>query len=100
MAEFEVYLYVAGKTPRSQMARRNLQVVLNDLVDGKVSVVVIDVVDEPAIAESERILATPVAVRVVPQPARRVVGDFSDADALVSGLDLPRRPSEKPNPRR
>lgn len=80
-------LYVAGHNSRSQQARRDLEALCaasaHDLV-----VEVIDVVERPQLAEDEKILATPVVVRELPPPMRRIIGDLSDFHSVLVGLDL------------
>ena len=80
-------LYVAGSTARSERARRNLEAFCRDR-DVEFDIVVIDILERPQLAEDERILATPAVVRELPPPMRRVIGDLSDFDSVLVGLDL------------
>lgn len=83
-------LFVTGGTPRANEAVRKTREILNHLtVDCHVDVV--DILDDPAAAEQERIIATPTIIRVSPLPQRRVIGDVSDAHTLIDALGLPRR---------
>jgi circadian clock protein KaiB len=84
-------LYIAGRTPRSQQARRNLERICRE-GDGDFDVEVIDIVERPQLAEDEKILATPVVVRELPPPIRRIIGDLSDFESVLIGLDLLRPP--------
>jgi circadian clock protein KaiB len=86
-------LYVAGQTPRSQQARHNLDRILRD-AGADFEVVVIDVVERPQLAEDEKILATPTVVRELPPPMRRIIGDLSDFESVLVGLDLLRTGSD------
>lgn len=80
-------LYVTGTTPRSQQARRNLERICQER-DADFDVEVIDVIQRPQLAEDEKILATPVVVRELPPPMRRIIGDLSDFESVLVGLDL------------
>ena len=91
MATFEFRLYVAGTTPRARATAANLRAVCLASVGDDHDIEVIDVLDQPALAEEDRILATPTVIRLVPLPRRRVVGDLSDHRAVALALDLPQR---------
>ena len=81
-------LYVTGQTPRTIRAIRNLEdICATELVD-KYSIQVIDVLKQPRLAEEEKILATPTLIRELPQPLQRIVGDLSDREKVLFGLDL------------
>ena len=82
-------LYVAGQTPRSERAYRNLQRACQDYGTA-FDIEVIDIVERPQLAEDEKILATPVVVKEIPLPMRRIIGDLSDFDSVLVGLDLHR----------
>lgn len=82
-------LYVAGQTARSRDARRNLETICSQRA-ADFDIEVIDIVERPQLAEDERILATPAVVRELPPPVRRVIGDLSDFDSVLVGLDLRR----------
>ena len=81
-------LYVAGETFRSQRAVANLRRICEDELGGEYDLAVIDVLEQPQVAEDERILATPTLVKEVPLPARRLIGDLSDREKVLLGLDL------------
>jgi circadian clock protein KaiB len=83
-------LYVAGDTHASERALRGLERLRVELADADVKV--IDVREEPDVAERERIVATPLLVRVEPAPVRRIVGDLSDVDRVRWSLGLEGRP--------
>lgn len=89
MPAFEFRLYVAGATPRARATVANLRALCQASVGDDHEIEVVDVLDQPALAEEERILATPTVVRVAPLPRRRVVGDLSDHRAVAVALDLP-----------
>lgn len=84
-------LYVAGRTPRSQQAIRNLEQIGRDLLGGRFEVAVVDVTEDPEAAETARILTTPTLVKEAPHPARRVTGDLSDSAKVLAGLALEAR---------
>ena len=89
MTEFVLKLYIAGRTPRTEQAIANIEEICasGDLRENY-QLVVIDVLERPQLAENERILATPTLVKELPPPLRRVVGDLSDRESVVVGLDL------------
>ena len=85
-------LYVAGQTVRSQAAEANLRALCESRVPGGYELEVVDAVEQPGLAEEERILATPTVVRLAPLPQRRVIGDMSDHQRAAYALGLPERP--------
>jgi circadian clock protein KaiB len=88
MPEYLVKLYVTGQTPRSQRAIANLRRICEEELAGSYELVVIDVLERPQLAEDEKILATPTVVKELPQPIRRIIGDLSDSERVLVGLDL------------
>jgi circadian clock protein KaiB len=88
MPEYLIKLYVTGQTPRSQRAIANLRQICEEELSGSYELVVIDVLERPQLAEDEKILATPTVVKELPQPIRRIIGDLSDSDRVLLGLDL------------
>jgi len=89
MTDLVPKLYIAGRTPRTEQAVANIEEICasGDLQENY-QLVVIDVLERPQLAENERILATPMLVKELPPPLRRVVGDISDRESVVVGLDL------------
>jgi len=81
-------LYVTGQTPRSQQAIDNLRGILEGELAGRYELEIIDVLEKPQLAEDEKILATPTLIKELPPPLRRVIGDLSDRDQVLLGLDL------------
>ena len=81
-------LYVTGQTPRAEAALRNIQRIIEDDLAGQYALEVIDVLDRPALAENERIVATPTLIKELPPPLRRMIGDLSDREQVLLGLDL------------
>jgi len=81
-------LYITGQTANSQRALINLENVLNNELKGLYTLKVIDVLKDPQLAEEEKILATPTLAKVLPLPIRRIIGDLSDKEKVLLGLDL------------
>ena len=96
MAAFEFRVFVAGQTPRSRRAVSNLRLLCETRVPGQHVIEVVDVLERPAAAEEERILATPTVLRRAPLPPRRVVGDLSDHRLAANALELPDPPDPEP----
>lgn len=94
MPRFVFKLFVMGQSPRSQRAVANLRRLCEDELRDAYDLDVIDVLERPQAAEDARILATPTLVKELPLPARRVIGDLSDSEQVLLGLDLtPIRPA-------
>lgn len=81
-------LYITGNTPKSQRAIANLIEICNAELEDQYELKIIDVLEEPELAETERILVTPTLIKQLPQPIQRIIGDLSNADKLLLGLDL------------
>jgi circadian clock protein KaiB len=88
VAEYELRLYVAGQTPKSMTALENLRRYCEKHVKGKYTIEVIDLIANPHLAEGDQILAIPTLVRRVPQPIRKIIGDLSNEEKVLVGLDL------------
>lgn len=88
MSRFLLKLYIAGRTPRTENAIASLREICDRDLSGQYKLAVIDVLERPQLAENEKILATPTLVKELPPPLRRVVGDLSDRDRVLVGLDL------------
>jgi circadian clock protein KaiB len=88
MGTFRLRLFITGKTPQSQRAIENLYQICEAGLDGAYELEVIDVLKYPALAEDEKVLATPTLVKRLPQPVRKIIGDLSDRDRVLFGLDL------------
>ena len=86
--KYLIKLYVTGETPRSQLAIANLRRICEQELSGRYELVVIDVLERPQLAEDEKILATPTVVKELPHPIRRIIGDLSDSERVLLGLDL------------
>lgn len=83
-------LYVAGQTPKSLAAFANLKQLCEEHLTGRYSIEVIDLVENPQLAQGDQIVAVPTLVRKLPEPFRRIIGVLSDADRFLVGMDLKR----------
>jgi circadian clock protein KaiB len=81
-------LYITGQTPKSERAIANMQSICKNELGGQYELVIIDVLDRPQLAEDEKILATPTLIKVLPPPLARVIGDLSDTDKVLIGLNV------------
>lgn len=81
-------LYVAGQTPRSLTAFRNLKDICEAHLKGKYHIEVIDLMENPTLARGDQILAVPTLVRKLPQPIRKIIGDLSNTERVLVGLDI------------
>jgi circadian clock protein KaiB len=81
-------LYVAGNTPNSMRALKTLNHILEAEFKGVYALKVIDVLKNPQLAEEDKILATPTLAKVLPPPVRKIIGDLSDREKVLIGLDL------------
>ena len=88
MYKFKLYLYMSGETPPSVAGAYNLRVLLDKELKGQYSLEVINVLDNPQRAEEDKILATPTLVKASPPPEKRVVGDLSDKERVLTALGL------------
>lgn len=86
--KFALRLYITGQTSRSEHAITNLRHICEEELGGQYQMIVIDVLEQPQLAEDEKILATPTLIRELPPPIRRIIGDLSDAEQVLIGLDL------------
>ena len=86
--KLQLRLYVAGQTQRSMAALANLKQVCEERVPGKYEIEVIDLLKKPQLASGDQILAVPTLVRSLPQPIRKIIGDLSNKEKLLIGLDI------------
>jgi circadian clock protein KaiB len=84
----ELRLYVAGQTPKSLAAISNLKKICVEHLKDRYHIEVIDLVKNPALARDHQILAIPTLVRSLPVPIRKIIGDLSDTEKVVVGLDI------------
>jgi len=81
-------LYVAGQTPRSVTAFKNLKKICEEYLKGQYNIEVIDLMENPTLARGDQILAVPTLVRKLPQPIRKIIGDLSNTERVLVGLDI------------
>lgn len=86
-------LYVAGQTPKCMTAFANLKQICEEHLAGKYSIQVIDLLKDPTLAKGDQILAIPTLVRKLPEPVRKIIGDLSNTERVLVGLDLRPPPS-------
>lgn len=87
-SEWELRLYVAGPTPKSLVALRNLKKICEEHLTGRYHIEVIDLMKNPQFAQGDQILAVPTLVRKLPSPMRKLIGTLSDVEKVLVGLDL------------
>ena len=85
---WELRLYVAGQTARSVTAFSNLKKICEEYITGNYSIEVIDLLKNPTLAKGDQILAVPTLVRKLPVPIRKILGDLSNTERVLVGLDL------------
>ena len=85
---WELRLYIAGQTPRSVLALKNINKYCQEYLEGKYSIEVIDLLKYPQLAEGDQIFAIPTLVRKVPEPLRKIIGDLSNKERVLVGLDI------------
>lgn len=81
-------LYVAGRTGRSATALRNLEEICREHLEGQFEIEVVDLLENPRLARGDQILAVPTLVRRLPPPIKKIIGDLSNTDRVLVGLDL------------
>ena len=85
---YELRLYVAGQTPKSLAAFANLKKICEEHMPGQYHIEVIDLLKKPQLASGDQILAIPTLVRKLPQPIKKIIGDLSNTERVLVGLDL------------
>lgn len=85
---WELRLYVAGQTPKSVAAFANLKKICEEHLAGEYHIEVVDLLKEPQLAKGDQILAIPTLVRKLPEPIRKIIGDLSNTDRVLVGLNL------------
>lgn len=84
-------LYVAGQSPKSLRAYTNLMRICEEHLDSRCDVEIVDLLENPQLAAGDEIVAIPTLVRRLPAPMRKIIGDLSDSDRVLVGLQLPPR---------
>jgi len=91
--KWELRLYVAGNTSKSSLALKNLKKYCEEHLKGKYIIEVIDLLKKPQLAEGDQIFAIPTLVKKVPEPIRKIIGDLSNEEKVLVGLNI--RPAKK-----
>jgi len=86
--KWNLRLYVAGQTPKSIVALANLKRICEQHLEGQYKVEVIDLMENPQLAQRDQIVAIPTLVRELPTPLKRIIGDLSNTDRVLVGLDV------------
>ena len=93
---FLLRLYVAGQTPKCIRAFANLKRICEEYLAGHYHIEMVDLLQNPQLARGDQILAVPTLVRRLPEPIKKIIGDLSNTERVLVGLDL--RPARRPNP--
>jgi circadian clock protein KaiB len=86
--EWNLRLYVAGRTPKSVTAFENLKRICEEHLRGQYEIEIIDLIEQPQLAKGDQILALPTLVRRLPEPIKKIIGDLSNTERVLVGLDL------------
>jgi circadian clock protein KaiB len=86
--KWNLRLYVAGQTPKSIVALANLKRICDEHMNGQYQIEVIDLMENPQLAQRDQIVAIPTLVRELPSPLKRIIGDLSNTDRVLVGLDV------------
>ncbi len=89
--QYLLRLYVAGQTPKCMTAFVNLKKICEEHLAGEYQIEVIDLLENPTLVRGDQILAIPTLVRKLPEPVRKIIGDLSNTERVLIGLDLQRR---------
>ena len=81
-------LYVAGKSPKSERAIANIKIICEENLQGRYELEVIDLYQQPQLAQGDQIIAVPTLIKKLPLPLRRIIGDMSNTERVLVGLDL------------
>ena len=85
---YELRLYIAGQTPKSVLALTNLKQICEEHLQGRYQIEIIDLLKNPQLAGGDQILAVPTLVRRLPEPIKKIIGDLSNTERVLVGLDL------------
>ena len=88
IARYALRLNITGQTPRSQRSIENLRALCDKYIPGQFDLEVVDIYQQPAMAAAGQIIAAPTLIKSMPLPLRRLVGDFSDQNRVILGLDI------------
>jgi circadian clock protein KaiB len=85
---YNLRLYVAGQTPKSMAAIANIRLLCEQYLPGRYTIDIIDLMKDPALAQHHQVVAIPTLIRELPEPIRRIIGDLSNTQRVLMGLDL------------
>lgn len=85
---YNLRLYVAGQTPKSVAAIANIRKLCDEYLPGRYTIAIIDLMRDPALAQHHQIVAVPTLIRELPEPIRRIIGDLSNTQRVLFGLDI------------
>jgi circadian clock protein KaiB len=85
---YQLRLYVAGRTPKSVLALVNLKEICEEHLQGRYEIEIVDLRENPQLASGDQILAVPTLVRRLPEPIKKIIGDLSNTERVLVGLDL------------
>lgn len=86
--KWNLRLYIAGQTPKSMVALANLRRICEEHMDGRYTIEIIDLMANPRLAQQDQIVAIPTLVREIPSPLKRIIGDLSNTERVLVGLDV------------
>jgi circadian clock protein KaiB len=86
--QYQLRLYIAGQTPKSVTALKNITKYCEEHLEGKYKIEIIDLLKTPQLAEGDQIFAIPTLVRKVPEPIRKIIGDLSNEEKVLVGLNI------------
>ena len=85
---YNLRLYIAGQTPKSITAIANLKTLCETHLSGRYSIEIVDLIKNPSLAQRDQIIAVPTLIRDFPEPIRRIIGDLSNTERVLMGLDV------------
>lgn len=88
MSKFKLRLFITGRTPKSERTISNLHSICKNELKSLYELEIIDVLENPELAEEKKILVTPTLIKDLPPPLKRIIGDLSDTEKVMNGLDL------------
>ena len=94
--DYVLRFFITGQTPRSTTAIANIRKICDEHLEGRYSLDVVDIYQHPEMAVSAQIIAAPTVVKMLPEPLRRIIGDLSDVDKVLVGLDLRKKKQTPP----
>ena len=92
---YQLRLFITGSTPRSTRALENMKRICAEDLAGRYRLEVIDVYQDPEATREYQVIATPTLVKILPEPLRRIIGDLSDKERVLAGLDLASYPVDR-----